>query len=408
MGKPARTGKLLRREPCESGGYAAGWTSIEVQANARRSVAGPFARDRRVTPSSYPSRTTEGSRKVECPLCFLPEPSMQILFGLAGLLVTARRRGLSSRTRFIDLQNTGVLYTIQVARKHMVVELPGTGIDGEAGLAATFARNAVDLVRKLTRRLGMHTSRWIFGTVILFAATASLEAAYISYEGDVFPENDGWIPGGSQEDPAVYTRSLDSGIFAINATATGTATVFYRRDLQPTSDYVCIEWQAKTSNDDGYSYFSFLIDGDGLTSSIGLSWRASGAVIGMARDAGQLDDIVVGTPLSPDEYHVFRVESSGSLFAVYVDGLFQVSNALQSPIGTNLRAQFGFTKDWDLVPTTGSWDYIRAWDVPEPCASIMMTLILLAFAARRSCRIGEQTLAPGRGLQMLRGPAPSP
>jgi len=140
----------------------------------------------------------------------------------------------------------------------------------------------------------MYTSRWIFGTVILFVATTSLEAAYISYEGDVFPENDGWIPGGSQEDPAVHTRSLMDGVFRIDATPLGAATVFCRKDVELTADAIAIEWRARTSNDDGYSYFSFLIDGDGLTSSIGLSWGASGAVIGMARDAGQLDDIVVG------------------------------------------------------------------------------------------------------------------
>ncbi|HPD32660.1 MAG TPA: PEP-CTERM sorting domain-containing protein [Phycisphaerae bacterium] len=232
----------------------------------------------------------------------------------------------------------------------------------------------------------MYRSHWILGTFILFAATASLEAAYIIYEGDVFPENDGWIPGGSQEDPAVYTRSLANGVFRIDATPLGGATVFYRKDVELTTDTVAIEWRARTSNDDGYSYQDLLIGGEDLTSDISISWRSSNAVISLARDVGGLDRTVVGTPLLTSEFHTFRIESFGALFSVYIDGELQVSDTLQAPTGTNLWTQFGFGKDWYYVPTAAEWDYIRIDEVPEPSALLVLVIGLFMAVGRRCSR----------------------
>jgi len=221
---------------------------------------------------------------------------------------------------------------------------------------------------------------WRTGMIV--AAVLALRALpasayFIQYEGNVFPEDDGWAP--PPIDTGGYTRSIDDGVFMINAGLLDDTTVFYKQSVDILNDAVFFEWRARTSNDEGSSYQSIMIDGEGLVSNIGISWRSTSARIALLPDAGQYEGTIMYVDIIPDQYHTYRIEANGAMYSVYIDDVYQVGAELQSAYGTNIYAQFGFGKDWYNVPTIAEWDYIRGGYVPEPTTAYFVLVAVLLF-----------------------------
>ncbi len=228
-------------------------------------------------------------------------------------------------------------------------------------------------------------------TMVVLAGFTPAFGMYIAYEGEVFPEDDGWTVTGNPQDPSRYTRSISDGIFTIHATADGVATVYYERERPLTSNNIFYEWRSRTSNNDGASLISLSLMRPSFWSQIILGWRADQATAYFYQEAG-IVSAWTQVSLTPGEFHTFRVESNGALHTLYIDGVERLSDELQAPTGLNGLVKFGFLKTHDNIPTESDWDYIRVGEVPEPCT---LLLIGLGVACAKRPRRPRQKNGPG-------------
>jgi hypothetical protein len=71
-------------------------------------------------------------------------------------------------------------------------------------------------------------------------------------------------------------------------------------------------------------------------------------------------------PITAGEFHTYRIESQGTLYTLYLDGIPLISQELVPASGLIAELQFGFSKSQHNLPTRGEFDYIRMGIVPEP------------------------------------------
>jgi hypothetical protein len=218
----------------------------------------------------------------------------------------------------------------------------------------------------------------------LVAARTASAAYLVAYEGDVLPTDAGWASTADQPDPLVYTESVANGIFTVDATATGGATVYYDRDLTFSQDDVAIEWRSQTSNDDGGSLFGFYVWGEEFASAVEMVWYAD-ELHAYFDDDGIAPVEHFQAALS-EGFHVFRLESTDSLFSLSVDGNVIASVELQSPVGVSSQVRFGLGKSGFSVPTKSQWDYVRISEVPEPACGAFLGVGIGFFLRRRKER----------------------
>jgi hypothetical protein len=220
----------------------------------------------------------------------------------------------------------------------------------------------------------MRTLRTSFVTCVVLSCFAPAMGAYVAYEGEVFPEEGGWTAGPNGDDPSVYTRSIRDGVFIIDATAQGGATVSYERRIGLSSDDVYYEWRAATSNNDGGSGIGFILEGPAVYSQVLVSWTADFAWVLLDADTLTPGWDYTQYHLVPGAFHTFRIVAQGALHNVYIDGVPVASASLQSPSGTEARIQFGFTKSLANTGTQSTWDYIRIGPAPEPSSALFSAL----------------------------------
>jgi len=247
------------------------------------------------------------------------------------------------------------------------------GMSGSSN--SKYARSSVTLAgfSRLTKTL-------IAIGMIILATTSSTSAAYlIDYEGDVLPTEAGWTRAANLPDPLIYSESVSNGIFTIDATATGVATVYYDNHIASIQKDFVVEWRARTSNEDGASFVSFYLYPSGFNTG----WDS--ANVNMTFHDGVEAAYYQNIPISMD-YHVYRLESNGSLFSFSIDGIVVGSGVVADPQGKSADVRFGFVKNSHHIPTLGEWDYVRVWEVPEPtCVSMMAVLFAMQLLKRRGC-----------------------
>lgn len=225
---------------------------------------------------------------------------------------------------------------------------------------------------------------WIRSALVGLLVTPALaHGMSLVYDATKYPEQDGWTAVGNTEEPDVYTRSIGGGIFSINATASGVATVVYERYVSLEAAHANYEWRSATSNDDGYSFLALVTrDGSALSNAV-ISWRATELVAYFFGGTGETTGFV-REPLLPGQPHTFSLQSQGPSYGLYVDGLLRGSGELIVPADSQVQLQFGFVKNFNDIPTTSDWYYVHASDVPEPSSlAACGTFLWFAFIKRR-------------------------
>jgi hypothetical protein len=212
--------------------------------------------------------------------------------------------------------------------------------------------------------------------VLLSAAVAPLHAApyWVAYEGDVFPEDDGWRRRNLGDGPA--DRSLSNGVLTIDSLWSDWISDFYQIDRQidpePRELFVA-EWRVR------------IVESYGVIGDVGVSIAPdTPASLGFRYEVDSVTSAREGwsLPIAPNAFHAYRIESMDMLnYAFFVDDVF-VRNGVWDTISTNQS----FVNWGDAVRGSRSlseWDYFRFGVVPEP-GTLSCFLFALFLTKRRS------------------------
>ncbi|MBN1489370.1 MAG: PEP-CTERM sorting domain-containing protein [Phycisphaerae bacterium] len=211
---------------------------------------------------------------------------------------------------------------------------------------------------------------------------SSAVGEYIAYEGDTFPEDDGWSVVGTLPAPDQYTRSISGGVYTISAVADSHTKVIYEREISFACDNLFYEWRSRTSNNDGYGGAGILFGQPGARSLVAVSWHADYGQVRFEPIAGD-GYTWKNFSLEPGEFHTFRVEGNGADYAFFVDGNPVLASALQSPGTENVFFSWNFTKQYINVPTDSDWDYVRSGEIPEPVTLLLFSGAFALMVRRR-------------------------
>lgn len=217
------------------------------------------------------------------------------------------------------------------------------------------------------------------------AAPLHAEQYWLAWEGNDYPENEGWERRINGVGPAV--RTLGDGIMSIDGRADRQIDDYYRMDrsLNPEpGELFVMQWRLRVNEvighplglyDPGVGLFSD--DDNELTFVLGVdfirSYHEDGAII----------------PIEPFVFHEFEVRSFDmQTYELRIDGTTARTGEFWKP---NFRRS---GVDWgDYTRGSASltdWDYFRFGVVPEP--SSLALILALAGGARRTCRHIPQTV----------------
>jgi len=228
----------------------------------------------------------------------------------------------------------------------------------------------------------VHTgaTRFALGLTLLLAGALPGIAApfWVAYEGDDFPENQGWDRGYGDEvgwEHGGAVRTLNNGILGLDGLRNIEIEDFYLRDApadpEPGEAFVA-EWRVR-------------IDPQSDTGDAGITIARS-AVPGHVSFRYGPDRLSISpgdltVPLTPGVFHQFRLVSRDMLtYTLQVDEVLTIESAFED--FTLLQAYVAFGDGAWGLKSASQWDYVRFGIVPEPTSAG----IFLCLLAVRRCR----------------------
>ena len=225
------------------------------------------------------------------------------------------------------------------------------------------------------------TSLALFSTLCAFTASATAEPYWITYEGNDFPENEGWErkwgnwDGPYEGDGAI--RTIEDGILTMDSRFdTGVYdSAFVERpgqiDPEPGEVFV-LEWRALIEEEVGgptWDSAAWIRSDDGRHVAIGL--RPHEVVSAFEH---------VYIPIEPGVFHDYRLTSSDMLtYELCIDGELARAGNFWQGISAS-RLSWGPVSQG--VSSLSHWDYVRMGVTPEP-SSCFLFLFLCAIRSRR-------------------------
>ncbi len=227
-------------------------------------------------------------------------------------------------------------------------------------------------MRELCRLQGI-----LLGTafILLGGAGGRAERFWVAYEGDDYPENQGWERVyGDEHGPGSggAVRSLADGIFTLDGLYSNAVVDFYVKDRAfdpgPGEKFVA-EWRV-------------LVDpaSDPYDVNVGI-WRAVSpgyAYFQLGPSGVRIRPGLVTIGLQEGVFHSYRFESVDMhSFTLDIDGAITFSGSFYDNTTLQYSVAFGDTVDGQV--SRSHWDYVRYGIVPEPCsaAAVLFSWILL-------------------------------
>jgi hypothetical protein len=245
----------------------------------------------------------------------------------------------------------------------------------------------------------------IAGFVFVLAAPAAAVPYWIAYEGNDYPENEGWErvygdetgpeQGGSE-------RSLDSGWLVLDSLRNHLIydTYFFRRSLNPgPGETFVAEWRVDVVQNIGAlpdTALAIARDGRGtLAFQFGTDYLRN-----------RREDYVL--PLTPGVPHAFRVESPDMLsYSLFIDGVFARTGQWDLESLNESYVAFGDSGLGGGITSIARWDYVRFGVVPEPLSVIQFGCCLAALFTRRRSHDKESCVATHRNCMRATGIGPA-
>jgi len=210
---------------------------------------------------------------------------------------------------------------------------------------------------------------------------ATAEQYWIAWEGDDFPENQGWerVWGnwdGQYEGPGAI-RTLEDGILTYDSLYDDGVYDFSKMnrpgqmDPDPGELFI-VEWRLKIDHVVGYTD-----PGVGITSDE--AWLL-GLAYGYDRIYSVYEDYAV-IPIDPGMFHSYRIISPDMRdYHLYVDGELAHHGAFWHWVGAS---QITWGEGTQGAASVHRWDYFRFGAVPEPSSALLLGLSLLIRRDRR-------------------------
>ena len=216
-------------------------------------------------------------------------------------------------------------------------------------------------------------SLMLLGCVV---STARADPYWIAYEGNDFPENEGWtrITNGP-----LAERWIEDGALVIDATEETSTCDWYEMYPEITApeagEEFILQWRLKIEE----------FTGGWLGTTVGVFADDQWAVaFTMNHDTIRSSfESEVSAQYEPDIYHEYELRSSDMrTYEMYIDGVYAFEGEYWQSIMSN-------TAGWGET-TTGSsclstWDYVRLGIIPEPNSGVAMLALMLTFLTRRIC-----------------------
>ncbi len=210
----------------------------------------------------------------------------------------------------------------------------------------------------------------------LLAPTSSATPYWIAWEGDDFPENQGWTrywgdwEGEYHGDGAI--RTLESGILTYDSLADDGIYDFSRMSLpgqvdpDPGETFV-MEWGLTVAQVDGRADPTVGVFAD-TSWAIGFEF-AGDHIESVFEEYAQI-------PFAPGVFHAYRLESSDMhTYKLYIDSVLVRTGAFVEVFTSSEIAWGDGVKG---AASSHEWDYFRFGCVPEPpepCALVMLALV---------------------------------
>ena len=218
----------------------------------------------------------------------------------------------------------------------------------------------------------------MFGVCLLglVAGSARAEPYWIAYEGDVFPEEEGWwhIWEGAAE------RSLEDGVLVIDSLHDIGIADFYTMHVAEAMDpdpgeLFVMEWRLKVEKMiGGYPDICVVVYSDEQW-AVALEFDESAVYSGF--------EYGVSAAFEPGAFHNFRLESADMRsYSLSMDGNIVLSGSFWQS-ATPAEVSWG-----DGVQGSASlshWDYFRFGVVPEPGCALLVFVLLPVILNYREC-----------------------
>ncbi len=217
----------------------------------------------------------------------------------------------------------------------------------------------------------------VLSTIILLASAAGATPYWIAWEGNEYPENEGWMRGYSA---GGAVRTLGGGMMTLDGTQSTAIFDSYLLERPGAFDpgpneYLAVEWRVKVEATPGYPY------------DIAVAFRSDAAWaadVFLSRDRLQILPGFVVVPYEPDVFHEFRLISHDlRTFELHLDGALAYSGPLSRLV---TRSEMIWGDAAIGASSRSTWDYFRfgAVEIPEP-SMVVAFLAAGAVTRRRYC-----------------------
>ncbi len=220
---------------------------------------------------------------------------------------------------------------------------------------------------------------WPILMVLAFWATPVARAGYwVAYEGNDFPENEGWdrhaYGGGAQ-------RYLQDSVLILDGRASPDISDFYRWNLPSDpgpGEYFMAQWRMRVDEVTGFAGPDVTVGSYGHGSVI--LWYQYDRIYSLFEG--------VYIDFTPGVFHEYTLISSSMLdYSLYVDGALAYSGVFVGPMSESRVVWGDYTQG---ASSLSDWDWFRFGVVPEPSALVLFgsaggAALLTRTRRRRSC-----------------------
>ncbi len=205
----------------------------------------------------------------------------------------------------------------------------------------------------------------------LLATVASADEYWITYEGNDFPENEGWqrISYGQPE------RWIEDGCLVIDSRGSVSWVEFYQLNMGGNLDpgpgeLFVMQWRLRI--DEAY--------GADITVGVFSDDKWAAAFQLDADTISSVFELDTSAPFLPDVFHEFELRSSDMRsYDLYIDDDLAIEGSFWLSLTDSL---VGWGDDVQGAASLSRWDCFRFGVVPEPSSALLFTLGLLAWRDR--------------------------
>ena len=207
-----------------------------------------------------------------------------------------------------------------------------------------------------------------FTTVLALAVSVGRADPYwIAYEGNEFPENEGWTRitgplGGAQ-------RFIENGALVLDSRASTSIVDFYRREMNGQLDpdpgeLFIMQWRLKI--DEVVGLYD-VVAGVFFDENWAAAFQLNEDTIFSTFEAG------VSASFQPGVFHDFELRSADMRsYELYIDNVL----AIQGSFWLSLQgSRVGWGDGVQGAASLSRWDYVRFGVVPEPGAVLLMSFL---------------------------------